>query len=365
MKRQVIIIGIVFYHIMAVHFSFCNGRYIYPVACLPCCGSNKIMVMAQEGNRSTLYLWDSQIKTTQKLLWSAHTPVGVKVLPSRKGFSFIQDGHICTKYFINRSVHAVEFFEPPIYGIEEVYWLDDENCFFHAKQGNSFSIYEASVEGDVERIMEVKGNDCMYPSKVGDALFFLLRQSKPSAAAICKCTYEKMAPGEAKAYEVLYSQADSAIMHLSMHSETEGFFITHESTVLLNRPCVPFNFYQLYYQNDRWQASFLFTFEIPTDLLFGPERIHESVLPLLPRQAGRYIYFVTTVNAYLAIHSYDLDSGTIKRHAQLNRHIFVPLSENENLWYGGSLKNKEEELGFIDGAFFLFQVHEGACCAAT
>src|SRR5579872_5143165 len=97
-------------------------EFLYPVASV---SKDHVLVMYQK-NSYHLELWDWNPQTNQadSVLLSLYTPAGVKLLLSKKGYSFIDSGVIKIKMFQKRSPKTVEI-DQPLHTIELLHWIDD------------------------------------------------------------------------------------------------------------------------------------------------------------------------------------------------------------------------------------------------
>lgn len=323
--------------------------YIYPVAIDT--STNTLLVIYQTGNKPVLYRWSPQTKIAQKLLWSVYTPVDIKMLPSNTDFSFIHDGHICVKNFTKRSARSIEFFEQSLYDIEEVHWIDDQRCYFHAKHGGQCNIYQANTAGDVISLVSEKDMDCKYPTVIGQELFFMGRTREAGRFTTYLYKQEYGNNNYARARKRLMLVKDP-ILHFKMISSHEGFYVTHTSEIGHNVTFITCYFHRISFNGRRWHDALLFSFNLPCELLFGQKRLFESFPPLLPRQIGKNIYFSSLLNENLALYSYNSTSGKICLESKLEGHIFPPLENSGELWYGGQ-EDIEYGIGFVGDTSFL------------
>ena len=152
------------------HATACE--FLYPVAAI---SENHILVIYQK-NSSHLELWDWNPQTNQAnlALLSRFTPAGVKLLPNKKGYSFVDHGVIKIRDFKKRSPKTIEI-DTPLYNIEVLNWIDEKRCYTHAMLGDRFGIFEITDEGEVSPLIVSKDFDCSVSPKSG-GVYFLHRK---------------------------------------------------------------------------------------------------------------------------------------------------------------------------------------------
>lgn len=292
-------------------------------------------------------------------------PGNLTLLPSKKGFSFLDQGKIRIKYFNIDKIKTINLNEA-VYNISALNWLDDENCYFSAKRGKRFNIFFVNILSNKLSYISQNsndqkiGSDLLYPQKINQNLFFIERsvderyRTKKSHYKIVKINYSNDTNSNVK----LLTDADKIILidfeaipisFLKMTSETEGFFIEHASLIEKTDQIISFTMHRIYFDKIKniFQTTELFDFNLLTKYLFGKnnERLYESVLPFLPKiYEDKIIYSHCSNENKLAIDlfSYDLKSKNIKQETiSANTEIcFSPLVVNQKLFYGYNILNE-------------------------
>lgn len=277
-------------------------EFLYPVAH----GTNELFyVMYQKTpHHIELWEWDIHTKQAEQLLFSRFTPAGFRLLPTGDGFSFIDNGILKVKKFVKRSPRIIEF-DAPIYQVELVHWIDDSACYTSGKYQHNFGIFHIDYEGEVAPLCVKESVDCMYPQKVRDTLFYIERDERSQ----CRIMQTDYMPAQGDTFDERlawhYNQHQEfkeiaffvkPIVFLSMVSSEEGYVISHPPLVNRTDPLITFEYYRLYKDTGNWHVQLLFSFSIPSHLLFvgSTTRLYESLLPLLPRHYDHKIVFAHT-----------------------------------------------------------------------
>lgn len=332
--------------------SISATEFLYPVARR----DGILYVMYQKTpHHIELWEWDPQTRYAEQLLFSRFTPAGFRLLPSKEGFSFIDNGLLKVKKFFKRSPRIIEF-DAPIYQVELVNWLDDTTCYASGRYQNHFGIFHIDYEGEVQPLCVKEAVDCMYPQKIDDTLFYIERDEQLHCR-VMQTSYVP-APGENfnerlawhyDQHQLFHEIAcfETPVVFLSMVSAHEGFVIGHPSIVNRSNPIITFDYYHLIKQ-DSWQVQKLFSFSIPSALLFvgSPSRLYESLMPLLPQRYDHRIVFVQTINESLTIslYVYDQHTGLIEP-IENSQGLFPPLAHIS----GGNLTDHRVGMSLEEG----------------
>jgi len=359
-----------------------NDEYLYPVAPMAQeCEQCIYLIYQKSSSHLELWLWNPLTNAVNKGLLSTFTPAGLQLLPSEQGFSFVDNGRVRVKYFNKRSPKSIEISEP-IYDITVIKWLDDTTFYLSAKERERFGIFQVHISGYVERILASTSADFKYPNKVNDTLFYI-EQSVESLAQYCikKTPYPNVPFKEHNNFnsdedfdqrvadimsknihgdhrtqiandektQLLINFGDAPIIFLNMCSEDEGYCVEHPAHIDKQDKTIMFTYHRFWHDNDGWHTRKLFCFDIPTYLLLPTTdaRLHESILPLLPRKIGEKIYFVDScyfwsqkASLNLNVFCYDLtlDKVTQKTFNSVdNFHFFVPFPSKDTLFCGGTV----------------------------
>lgn len=337
-------------------------EYVYPIAVLD---NERIMYMHQI-NATTIRLlsWNSMSDSREELLWSMYTPIQVKILPHKKGFSFIDNGRLRIQLFQKRSPKAVDF-DDPIYNINTIEWLDEHMCYCSAQYNNHSALFQLSDDGTTHLLIAHSEKDYVYPQKVNASLFFIERSvsfAKTFNYCILKTEYHTSLPASLPEknndLELIIDFQDKPIIFLTMISEHEGFVIEHQKTIHSDDSTTLFSYHHIFIDHDTWIVSKLFSFHIPT-CLFLPGRkecLFESIIPLLPKVIDNKIFFVDCTyneNNFLELYYYDLEHQHIKKLQGIHndQHYFIPIRFNNELYVGGSYTQENSQKNFLFSIF--------------
>jgi hypothetical protein len=136
---------------------------------------------------------------------------------------------------------------------------------------------------------------------------------------------------------------------LQMISQNEGFVLSHPEVVTKKDSSIRFGYHRLYYSEGKWHKNWLFYFEVPLALLAqGPERIYESILPMLPTICQDQIYYVDSSGTdFLQLCVFDMNTQESKKIVSNHTHIFGLQPHDQGiLFYGGQL---EGEIAMVEG----------------
>ncbi len=319
-----------------------------------------------------LLLWNPRTKETQKVLLSRFTPAGLQVLPEGKGFSFIDHDTLRVKMHHKRSPQLINF-EEPLYDLTLISWLNNTTFYFSAQNNANFGIYQASLQGHCDCIIASEEYDCMYPQKIGNALFYIERDKELSHKVVF-ITYPQLSYHESdpvlyinhqrktefikKEYYcdiskyILLELGKKGIAFLHMINEFEGFFVEHPLVVDKHDLCIPFLYHYMYCTKEgQWKDKVVFSFSIPTNYLMPLDglRLYESMLPFLPRYIhDKGLLFVNydVDKMLLGLWLYDNKSQKIISYiqGQKDQSFFGIFLDNGIVYYGGVVSHDEKIL---------------------
>ena len=161
------------YLVLIMFFGFSSNaqEYMYPVACVSKKDGALIYLLYQTSvSHLELLLWNSATNVVTKALAAMHTPAGLVMLPDSRGFSFIDNVRIKVKLFNKRSPKSIDLYEP-IYAIELITWINEHVFYCSAKEQGYYSLFQGTMQGDLHRLYNKIGCDCLYPQKVDEQLF--------------------------------------------------------------------------------------------------------------------------------------------------------------------------------------------------
>ena len=346
-------------------FSMQSIEYVYPVAALN--QDNLLLIEQKAADNITLWFLDRKTKQLKPGLWSRFNPAGLRLLPDKSGFSFIDNGLVKVKFFHKRSPKTIALDEP-LYDISMVQWIDNHRCYVSAKKNNRFGIFQLTIKGDVGCIVENSLADCLYPQKIDNLLFYIERSnnnyrmmsvSYPEGLLCNSDNFSDISDFDTQVEEIIDKQTRKEkkrgvtnkqlifdfkrqpIAFLHMISSSEGFVLEYDAYVDIKDDIILFSYLHLTKTDNSWYYDQLFSFAIPSVLLLAdsPTRLYESILPLLPRHINNTIYFADARHQKnLNIFRYDLGLGTTKQKTftkSNNRHRFAPFVVNDKLFVGG------------------------------
>lgn len=342
-----------------------HQEYVYPVASYTKDNGEVIAYLLYQKslNHIELWEWNPITKQAHKALLSTYTPAGIRMLPDKSGFSFIDDGRIRIKQFTKRSPKTIDVYQP-VHNIGVVEWIDGHHGYFSACKNKRHAVFHLALCGPVEEVLGDSCNDYLYPQKVGEYFFYIKRTAEqPHNYCIASKPYPLITHEQCNQFsdifydhslfdsaviqirgeeKILIDCGESPLIFLTMISDELGFVIGHPPLVDKKESLIPFSFFLVKKQNEKWLKSCLFSFSIPMSLLSSSSCLYESLLPLIPLHQGDSVYFVNASEQDLALNIYccSLSSGVI---AQCSNNIdplfplFCPRTVGNQLMYGGSL----------------------------
>ena len=268
-------------------------EFIYPVAFCDSQYNQPLLFFVHQKSLDCIELWIRNLKTGEehKALPRLYIPAALRFLSDLSGFSFIHNDALYIKYFNKRSPKRIEFYEP-LYGINSIEWIDTRHFYFAARERHRYRIYESDIEGEVARLVSDDTVDSLYPQKIDDTLFYIERNADEFHFRIIRVPYQQL---EKK--EVVLEITDKQIGFLHMISDHEGFFLEYPTMLSATQKVTSFSYHQLTQQNDNWSSKWLFDFCVPTAYLVdGPDRLYESIVPLIPWYKEKSLYYTDYQN---------------------------------------------------------------------
>jgi hypothetical protein len=339
-------------------------EYIYPVACVTR-DSNEYVYFIHQISLSQLQLLQLNLQTNVvcPALATGITPAGIRMLPDNSGYSFIDQGSIFIKYFTKRSPLKIDI-DQPLYHMEMIEWIDADTCYFSACYEGQYSIYQLSRLGKLDALVHSDYADCLYPQKIGSHLYYIERSFGKKNYSIKCIKYPLHAINEhacdGDSALLVHESYDQPIAFLSMISPTRGFYVSYPDSIESQAACLSCAYHQLIYDSTQatWISQKIFEFSIPLDFILpdSQDRLHESLLPVLPRTTPRGIYYCSCsddqpkktglrnfgASWYSAervkIYFYDFYSQkTTLVQSDTERDLLAPLITSINVFYGHSM----------------------------
>lgn len=380
------LITIVISGMLFLQFAF--AEYLYPVKQI----GNRICVLYQKNDSHLeVWLWDPITQAATKALLSAYTPAGISVLPHNQGFSFVDNDRIRIKYFEKRSPKTIDLYGP--YDITTLSWIDDENFYFSAREGNHFNLFHGTLDGDLYHLTSSKICHYLYPQKVNTKIFFLEEQEN-GLYTICSAPYPKellcssihekcktdysLKTSLSNVYsfsEKIYLEEmdiqrcitidtfhiQKVIAFLYMENSECGYFIEHPAVINKKDEFIDFQYKNFFYEDNLWHIKTLFTFKLPAYFFIkqhGHNRLYESILPLLPKHTNTHIYYSTVQEQTGAVDIFMYEKPTgltsqVTYGSSTENHVFSPCIVNGAIYYGGSVQAFTES-GQLQSSPYIF-----------
>lgn len=322
-------------------------EFLYPVCAYTdaACMRQKFIVLHQKSViQTTLWSWDPITHRAVQLLPRSFTPAGVCLLASGVGFSFIDNGRIRIKEFIKRSARSVES-ELLISNSGPISWCAGDVGYFHALDGHYYALFSINRTGDVARCIAQPHKDCMYPACSNGSIFYIQRVEQKQMH-----TYViiEQAVDQPSMQSLCVDFQNRPIIFLQMTDANQGFFVEHPSHIDSDAPMITFAYHQLLRRSGtEWDTHQLFTFSVPTCLVHASseQRLHESIIPLLPRVVDGVIYYVdytTPHGGTICSYNCATKKQGIYPHS-CTEYPIAPLCNGPFIVYGGSLTSPPVE----------------------
>lgn len=368
--KKVIICSILLWSTQSIAFQ----EFLYPIALLNHDNKQKICVLYQKNSHLELWFWDPESLEAVKGLLSSFTPAGVRVLPHGKAFSFIDNDRIRIKDITKRSPCTLDLPYGP-YDLSTLEWIDNESFYFCAREREHLNLFHATTEGELFHLTRSKTNHYSYPQKIDDTLFYIVKNDEGEIALEqaeypikkipkyswhnekqnfeeqLKTLFEEEKDNYTKTYlddttkQKLYiwKESDKELAFLCMKDTNRGYFLTHPTIINKNDDYMTFECYRFINQSETIIKK-LFTFNIPLYLLMPqhnqPERLYESILPLLPLYHQDSIYYAHDSGLGLALYKYDEITEQNQALTQPdNNHHFAPFCYEDKIYYGGTVSD--------------------------
>lgn len=352
-----------------IFFIFCfifyksnTEQFIYPVADFN--DGNRLMLLYQKSlDDVELWIWDSCNQSAIKGLSSFLTPANLRMMPSGKGFSFIDHGYIKIKEFAKRSPKTLPIYEP-IGLFSSMNWIDDETFYFVARQGDFFQIFQGDLQANIKRLTHEPA-DALYPQKIGSTLFYIKRDMNSGIAIVSQSCDPVDTNIEKASCLTIIQESSQHVCFLHMISEEEGFYLQAPTKKIQNNEhnnCYEFSCHHVKKNQNQWESEKLFTFQIPSKYVTGSARLYESLEPFLPNYTCKdAIHFVSWNQEYDRFELYKyfiLEKTTEKITDQLlqrncNQYFFAPYIYQEKIYCGLILHDQR----FIQNIFGADDIH--------
>lgn len=341
----------ILYHLIPCIVFMINSLYSYEEFIYPVAHDDdlKQIIFLHQKSLDTIELlfYDQASQIITQQLSSFCIPANFRMLPTKNGFSFIDQGFIKIKYFNKRSAQTILMYEP-ISFISSMNWIDEETFYFTAREGDYYQTFQGNTNSELQRLT-CQPVDTLYPNKIGDNLYAIKRDADHQ----CKITMQPWNPIDFKMHQndkqpetVMVQLSNKPLCFLKMISDQEGFYLQAPQFKKNLNEVYTFSCHHVEQRSDStWQSDELFSFNIPVKYLHGPERLYESIEPFLPNYTVQdfvyYVDFNETENRFelLEFHivtktTKNLTDDFMKKNCLQQQKIFAPQIFDEKIYCG-------------------------------
>ena len=358
--------------------SIAFQEFLYPVGIIQHEGREKICVLYQKNSHLELWFWDPESLEAIKGLLSSYTPGGVNVLPNQAAFSFIDNDRIRIKDLSKRSPGNLDLPYGP-YDLSTIEWIDNQSFYFSARFREHLNLFHATKEGELFYLTRSNSAHYSYPQKIENTLFYLVKnneeettieQAQYPVETLPKRTWDqeqnfkeqlkKLFEEENDTFTKTYldtstqkklyswSNPEKELAFLFMKDANKGYFLTHPATIGHSDNYMTFECYTFECDSEVMPKK-LFSFDIPLHLLMPkhnqPERLYESILPLLPMYYDDAVYYTHDSGLGLRIYKYheiNNKSEVVTESHSYSAHHFAPLCYGNKIYYGGTISHGDD-----------------------
>lgn len=333
-------------------------EYLYPVGHIAKEGLKLLLIYQKSVHHVELWEWDVLTQEARKALLSSYTPAGITLLPDGSGFSFIDNDTIRIAYSHKRSPALIPLYEP-LYDFTTLSWFDMQHCIVSAKEKEHYGIYIINREGECYNVLVDGPSDYRYPNLLTNQLFYIHMHGnnysiKQTTVDLTTLTATKKITAQdifnrdtarttcpTHDTETLLTYTEQAIAFLTMRDELHGFYVLHPTRIDRHDLSIIFEYHALTKLTDTWQSSYLFSFSLPMAYLLDPhERLHESILPFLPKVHGDTIYYFDCIRGTIAtqLFMHNLITKFTTQVTHVPQSVMGIYFGQTTCWYGGTLQ---------------------------
>ena len=340
-------------------------QFLYPVADFD--HGNQLMLLYQKSLESVeLWIWDSSNQRAIKGLSSFLTPVNLRMMPSGRGFSFIDQGYIKIKEFAKRSPRTLPIYEP-IGLFSNMNWIDDETFYFVARQGDFFQVFQGDLQANIQRLT-YEPADALYPQKIDSTLFYMKRDMNGQVTIVSK-SWDPCAMDtnhDQSDNLTIIKESSAQLCFLRMVDQQEGFYLQAPTQKLNDdNDCYEFSCWHLKHDENQWLTEKLFSFKIPARYVTGSARLYESLEPFLPNYTcNDHIYFVSWSNESngFELQKFHIPEKTVEKvsdqllHRNSNQQFFAPYIHEDKIFCGLILNDKRFMQNIFEAGDVCFEL---------
>lgn len=334
-------------------------EFVYPVADFD---NGKQLVIIHQKSLDDVEVWffDQENKSMIKGISSFLVPANLRILPTKNGFSFIDQGFIKIKMFDKRSPKTITTYEP-ISLISSMNWIDDHTFYFTAREGDYYQTFKGDIESNIQRL-SCEPIDFLYPAKIDDSWYCIKRTIDQQF----KITLQSWNPIDFNQYQILPEKiilplTDRSLCFLKMVSNQEGFYLqAPEFKSNHHDELYEFSCHHLVKNSSEWTSQELFNFTIPLRYIHGVDRLYESIEPFLPNYTIQDIIYYVSFNQensrfelfefYIPTKTViNLTDNFIKKN-NMNAQLFAPYIFNSKI-YCGIITDQTKKIDFTQDNF--------------
>ncbi len=270
-----------------------------------------------------VFVWDSSTQTYDPALSCQYNPIGVELLPSGEGFSFIENGMIKIKLFTKRSAKIVDIYEP-LYNIAQITWINDTSFLFQAKRGSSYGIYQSDIDGNVSKIKADNEHDYGYPTIMDNRLLYVTKDQSDTYD-ITLTTYPLGADNDEYS---IYTSAEP-LLYLTMLDNKKGYVLERAKN----------GFFMICFKDEGESWKFekvCFISDDATKFFDNNNSLCEILRPFLPKKDKRRLFLpICDDSCSLDLSYYDITKHCLARHNFSSFFLPPTLKSNTSISYFG------------------------------
>jgi hypothetical protein len=341
---------------------------------------NRLFFLMQHDSKSSLCsIKDFTKFNTNQIIQEIsylYNPYFVGMVPSKRGFHFVDIDIFHIDDLREREPHALELDEPlDNFGL--THWLNEYICYVAAKKKQQSGVWLINtINGSTQQVYASIPSEqlLLFPSIVNNLdehCLFVFEQStinndknisyNQKLFMVSVTCEQKIKKDTSFNLEELLSQIfekkcnqiqpikelytchnyDKPLIDFFMHTVDFGHFVILEG---YKKDEITFSVNKIYRQdNFFWQQEFLFLFSLPRKYLLGGSKEIYHFSTLLPRLINDSFYFVNNKDHVMKLHRYDINKRSIKEVDTPNCFIedCVPNVIENKIHFGGIIKNHQ------------------------
>lgn len=331
---------------------------LYPVAHT----DNVVLYMHQHADQLQLIAWNNATGVIEPLTPHSINPTNVCLWADKTGLSFIDNGIIKIRSFLQRSSQRIEP-SLPLCNPASLSWPVSDWLLMSACYSNGRGIFWLEKRGCVVPILFEQHVTYSYPSWIDNYLFCIRYSAVSDTYELvrCACLFPHIHCAEYDSEQALYEIithptpyneliqfGPDPVILFSMISEHKGYCLQY--TVNKEAGMIYFRCYEIN-NNGAWSYQFLFDYTIPLSFFSSgsPLYLLESITPLLPFYYDNALYYSNfdEKTEKLLPYIYDLNEQARKLIQKTSEkyHFLVPYISEGRIYYG-ICGDFDREVGF-------------------